>query len=346
MAEEHVAQAEWSVAVVIPLFNGAKHVAETLTSLQHQTVRPQDVIVVDDGSTDTGRDIVREHPVGARLVEQSHLGVAVARNRGLAEVTTRWVAFLDQDDLWHPTRVERLLAWLRDHPDERIAATTEVAFSTTEESEQLAATDPLVGQWASHLVPEATAYLALCAEVEVRGSDLLERIDHRDMLRGPITVTTSFIADAQLLRLAGGFAPHALAMDDYWLLVNVARLQPIVKVDQPTALYRVHVGATSRSTRLALPFLSSAVALRLGGGLIGSDEGLERDSTGPLHEHLLDELLRSSTYGDRRVRRATRHLAGLLWQGKARSLAKAEVRRRAAWLVPVVRKVRGRLGGS
>lgn len=347
MAEvECLAQAEGSVAVVIPLYNGAKHIAETLTSVQHQTIRPPDVIVVDDGSTDQSREIVREHPVGARLIEQSHLGVAVARNRGLAEVNARWVAFLDQDDLWHPTRVERLLAWLRDHPDERIVATTEVAFSTTEESEQLTATDPLVGQWASHLVPEATAYAALCVDVEVGGSDTLECIDHRGMLRGPITVTTSFIADPQLLRLAGGFAPHALAMDDYWLLVNVARLQPIVKVDQPTVLYRVHLGATSRSTRLALPFLSSAVALRLGGGLISSGDGLERDTTGPLHEHLLDELLRSPAYGDPRVRRAAHHLSSLLWHDKARALAKAEVRRKASWLVPVIRRVRRRLGGS
>ncbi len=100
-------------------------------------------------------------------------------------------------------------------------------------------------------------------------------------------MTTSFVADPDLLRLAGGFAPHALAMDDYWMLVNVARLQPIPQVDQPTVFYRVHVGATSRTTRLGLPFLSSAVALRLGGGLVGVDEGLAGGLDGKLHRHLL-----------------------------------------------------------
>lgn len=336
-----------SVTVVIPLFNGARYIADTLTSVLRQTVRPRAVLVGDDGSSDEGPRIVGEHPVGARLIEQAHLGVAVARNRGLAETATQWVTFLDQDDLWHPTRLERLLGWLDEHPGERIVATTEVAFSTAEEVDRLTATDPLVGQWASHLVPEASAYADLCARVDVAGSDAVEYADHRAMLRGPITVTTSFLADAQVLRLAGGFAPHALAMDDYWLLVNAARLSPIAKVDQPTLLYRVHLGATSRTTRLALPFLSSAVALRLGGGLITQDEGLERDSAGPLHEHLLDELLRSPGYADPRVRRAARHLSALLWHGaKARARAKAVLRRRASWLVPIVRGIRGRLGGT
>lgn len=333
--------AKSGVTVVIPLYNGAKYIAETLASVQRQTFPPQEVIVVDDGSSDGGPETVRSHPVGARLIEQEHLGVAVARNCGLAEARSPWIAFLDQDDLWHPSRLERVMSGCAEHPHERIVATTEAAFSTTEEIGLLAATDPLVGSWASQVVPESSAYGALCDQVDARGTGTVEYFDERAMLRGPITVTTSFVADAQLLRLAGGFAPHALAMDDYWLLVNTARLHRIAKVDQPTVFYRVHVGATSRSTRLALPFLSSAVALRLGGGIYTVDAGLDAESVGPLHEHLLDELLRSPEYRDPRVRAATRHLAGLLWPGgKAKEQMKARLRTRASWLVPVVRRLR------
>lgn len=331
------------VTVVIPLFNGERYIADTLTSLQQQTVPAAEVIVVDDGSTDDGVRIARQHPVGALVIEQRHLGVAVARNRGLAEAGTPWITFLDQDDLWAPTRLERLLVWLDEHPDERIVATSEIAFSTTEETDRLTAADPLVGHWASVLVPERTSYEDLCARVDTTGSGRVERHDHLALLRGPITATTSFLADALLLRLAGGFAPHALAMDDYWLLVNAARLQPIAHLDQPTVLYRVHLGATSRTTRLALPFLSSAVALRLGGGLVRENEDHDAPAVGPLHEHLFDELLRSPDYEDPRVRRIARHLGGLLWpDGKWQERAKAQVRRRADWLVPIVRKARGR----
>lgn len=330
--------------VVIPLYNGAGSIAETLDSVLAQTVQPARVIVVDDGSDDEGPSIVGRHPLGAELVEQSHLGVAVARNRGLAAAATRWVSFLDQDDLWHPERLERLLSWLDDHPGARLAATTEIAFSTADEVDELTAQAPLVGSWASQLVPRSAAYSTLCVTADVTGSDDVETFDLAGLLRGPITVTTSFIADADTLRLAGGFAPHALAMDDYWLLVNAARLSPIVKLDQPTVFYRVHLGATSRSTRLGLPFLSSAVALRLGGGLVSAEAALKGGTTGPLHEHLLSELLGSSEYaGNAAIRRATGHLASLLWPGGKRLVRfKADVGRRAPWLRSAIRTVRTR----
>lgn len=332
------------VTVVIPLYNGAGSIEETLDSVRAQTLRPVRVVVVDDGSDDDGPSIVARHPLGAELVEQSHLGVAVARNRGLAATRTRWVTFLDQDDLWHPQRLERLFSWLDDHPDARLAATTEIAFSTADEVDELTAQAPLVGSWASQLVPRAAAYATLCARADVTGSDLIETLDLTDLLRGPITVTTSFIADAETLRLAGGFAPHALAMDDYWLLVNAARLNPIVKLDQPTVFYRVHLGATSRSTRLGLPFLSSAVALRLGGGLISGEAALKGGTTGPLHEHLLTELLGSSEYAaSAEIRRATGHLASLLWpDGKRLVRLKAEVGRRVPWVRSAIHAVRRR----
>ena len=332
------------VTVVIPLFNGEAHIAETLDSVHAQTFRDFEVLVVDDGSKDAGPHLVQDHPVGARLVEQAHFGVAVARNRGLLEARGDWVTFLDQDDLWHPSRLLRLVGWLAEHPDERVVATEEVEFATEEEVSGLTAADPLVGGWASHHVPEVTALRTLCETVDVSGSDDVRHYDHRAMLRGPVTASTSFIADPQILRLAGGFAPHALAMDDYWLLVNAARLCPIAKVDHPTVFYRVHLGATSRTTRLALPFLSSAVALRLGGGLISRDEGLSEDTTGPLHAHLLHELLNSSEYSDRRVRAAARRLSALLWpDGQGGEHRKAEIRLRAPWAVPTLRRVRGLL---
>ncbi|WP_175557257.1 glycosyltransferase family 2 protein [Raineyella antarctica] len=332
------------VTVVIPLYNGARFIEETLTSIERQTLPPQQVIVVDDGSTDGGPDLVLSHPLGATLLEQSHLGVAVARNNGLAATRTPWVAFLDQDDLWHPERVARLIAWVVEHPEDKIVATSEIAFSAVEEVNSLAAQDELVGAWASVVVPENGAYERLCREADVTGSEEVTHADHRDMLRGPITVTTSLLADAHTLRLAGGFAPHALAMDDYWLLVNAARLHPIAKIDQPTIFYRVHAGATSRTTRLALPFLSSAVALRYGGGMAAAEEALARESTGPLHDHLFTELVRSAGFKDPRVRSAARDLAGLLWQdGKRAELRKDSIRRRASWLVPIVRGLRSRV---
>ena len=334
--------------IVIPLFNGAAYIEETLTSIERQTLGDFEVIVVDDGSTDDGPRLARSHPLGVMLVEQAHLGVAVARNRGLALAQGQWIAFLDQDDLWHPSHLERAVRWLEAHPDERILMVGEFAFGAVDETDRLRAMDENVGGWASLLVGRDGTLDQLVASADVMGSDTTEVHDLRALLAGPISVTTSFVADPGLLRLAGGFAPHALAMDDYWMLVNVARLQPIPRVDQPTVFYRVHVRATSRTTRLGLPFLSSAVALRLGGGLVDIEEGLLGGLDGKLHRHLFLELLGSPEYADARFRRAVGHLAALLWppHGRRHQRRRAQIAARLPWLREAVRALRRRAGGA
>lgn len=336
------------VSVVIPLYNGAAYIGATITSVHRQSMSDVEVLVVDDGSSDDGPDIVRGHPVGAKLVRQSHLGVAVARNRGLALARGRWVAFLDQDDLWHPSHLERALAWLGEHPDERVLVLREIAFGVSDETDRLRSMDTSVGEWASILVGRERTLDQLVERADVSGSDTTEMHDLRAMLRGPVTVTTSFIADPELLRLSGGFAPHALAMDDYWMLVNVARLHPLPQLDQPTVFYRVHVSATSRTTRLGLPFLSSAVALRLGGGLIDVDEGIRGGLDGKLHGHLLHEMLSAPEYADARFRATVGRLAELLWppDGRRAERRRALIAMRLPWLRRIVRRVRARRAPS
>lgn len=336
------------MTVVIPLFNGAEYIGETLTSISRQTVTDLEVLVVDDGSDDHGREVVRTHPVGAELIDQSHLGVAVARNRGLAAARGTWVAFLDQDDLWHPTHLERALAWLDAHPRERVVFLRETTFAVADETDRLRSMDGAVADWANVLVGRDQTLDELVRTADVTGSDRIEVHDLRAFLRGPISATTSFIADPELLRLAGGFAPHALAMDDYWLLVNVSRLHPITQLDHPTVFYRVHVGATSRTTELGLPFLSSSMALRLGGGLIDIEEGLAGGLDGKLHHHLFRELLAAPDYRQVRFRQAVAHTAALLWppDGRRQERWRAAVAQRLPWLRRVVGKLRSRRTGE
>lgn len=329
-----VAPARGSVSVVVPLFNGALTIDETLTSIQRQTVPAHEVIVVDDGSSDDGAGIARNHPVGAVVLSQPNRGVAVARNHGLSVVTGGSVAFLDQDDLWHPTHLERTTAWLAQRPETGIVFVREIPFTVDEEQGQLRRMDALAGDWAQIVAPREGTLDHLIGAADIAGTGREKSHDVRSLLSGPVAVTTSFIADPQVLRLAGGFAPHALAMDDYWLLVNVARDQPIIQIDQPTVFYRVHVRATSRTTHLGLPFLSSAVALRLGGGIVSGADGIAAGTTGGLHQHLLLELLRSPEYAQSRFRHAVDGLARILWppHGQRSTRTRARLAARMPWL--------------
>ena len=104
------------VSVVIPAYNAAATIGETLDSVRAQTHRRLDIVVVDDGSTDRTLEIVRAHAAQdgrVRLLQQANAGVAAARNAGVAGARGEWVAPVDADDLWRRDKIERQLGALQ-----------------------------------------------------------------------------------------------------------------------------------------------------------------------------------------------------------------------------------------
>jgi glycosyltransferase involved in cell wall biosynthesis len=104
------APADLSIVVVIPLYNGAPWIEGTIRSVFAQTVKPDEFIVVDDGSTDDGPAIVeklaRERPI--TLLHKPNGGQSAARNFGVAHSSSALIALLDQDDCWYPDHLEAL----------------------------------------------------------------------------------------------------------------------------------------------------------------------------------------------------------------------------------------------
>lgn len=93
--------------VIIPLYNKENEVRAAMESVAAQTLRPKEIIVVDDGSTDGGAAIVEEFDLpGLRLIRQDNAGVSAARNRAIGEATGDYIAMLDADDSWHPRYLE------------------------------------------------------------------------------------------------------------------------------------------------------------------------------------------------------------------------------------------------
>lgn len=101
-----------SVCVVIPMYNGAASIEQTLASLIDQTRLPDHVIVIDDGSTDDGPQRVKDFvaPFRLTLLQQANEGQASARNSGLRHSEETFVAMLDADDQWLPQKLELQLA--------------------------------------------------------------------------------------------------------------------------------------------------------------------------------------------------------------------------------------------
>ncbi len=102
--------------VVIPLYNKAPYVERALKSVFAQTFTDFEVIVVDDGSTDGGGEIVKQfNDPRLRLITQTNQGVAAARNRGIREAKADYIAFLDADDEWLPNHLETHRALIDKH---------------------------------------------------------------------------------------------------------------------------------------------------------------------------------------------------------------------------------------
>jgi glycosyltransferase involved in cell wall biosynthesis len=103
------------VSVVVPAFNAAKTIQETLHSISQQAYGTLEIIVVDDGSTDDTAAIARRHSLDDprfRVISRPNGGVAAARNEGIRASKGEFVAFIDADDLWHPTKIAKQLETL------------------------------------------------------------------------------------------------------------------------------------------------------------------------------------------------------------------------------------------
>ncbi len=105
-----------SVSVVIPCYNHGAHLAGAIDSVLAQSVRPAEIIVVDDGSTDNTAEVAAGHGSAVRLIRQPNAGASAARNRGVAEASGEWVGFLDADDRWLEDMLAFQLTIVRAHP--------------------------------------------------------------------------------------------------------------------------------------------------------------------------------------------------------------------------------------
>ncbi len=106
-----------AVSVVIPAYNEAMFVRRAVDSVLNQTLTDLELIAVDDGSVDNTLAVLQSCEPPVRSLTQPNAGPAAARNRGLRTARGEFVAFLDADDWWQPTKLERQVALLRTRPD-------------------------------------------------------------------------------------------------------------------------------------------------------------------------------------------------------------------------------------
>lgn len=106
------------VSIITPAWNSERYIADTIKSVQNQTYRNWEMIIVDDCSTDDTvkivENIAKDDPRIKVFIQPSNGGAAKARNRSLKEATGRYIAYLDADDIWKPQKLEKQITFMKD----------------------------------------------------------------------------------------------------------------------------------------------------------------------------------------------------------------------------------------
>jgi glycosyltransferase involved in cell wall biosynthesis len=220
----------FSVSVVIPLFNKEAALGTSIGSVLRQTRLPDELIVVDDGSTDGSRERCQVILADAkpsfpwRIVDQPNGGVSIARNRGADEARGRFIAFLDADDEWLPEHLEEIEALADAYPSASVLTTFSVPT-------------------------EGTAPVAAVKREGRR--EMLERPLARYRVGNGLLNSSSVAIRRNAWDKAGGFPPGATSGEDVYLWLKLALTETFARSSAPLVLiHREHAATEQRVGRV------------------------------------------------------------------------------------------------
>jgi glycosyltransferase involved in cell wall biosynthesis len=117
---------DYTVSVIIPTYNRETVLRRSVISVLEQTHPPQEIIVVDDGSTDGTEQLISNEFPQVQYLKQENRGISAARNTGISHAVSKWIAFLDSDDEWLPKKLEEQINALIRQPSINICHTNEI----------------------------------------------------------------------------------------------------------------------------------------------------------------------------------------------------------------------------
>lgn len=214
-----------SISVIIPTYNGSRFIGETLESVLAQTLQPDEVLVIDDGSTDDTAAIAESFAPRVRVFRRSNQHQAAARNFGVQQASSEWISFIDHDDQWEPNKLERQMEELSRQPDADVCYTARVNF-----------------------VQDGDTF---------RRGKIISVPPAQDIQRS-LYVNTTFMPGSVLIRrsaylAAGGFDPKLKLVEDWDLWLRLLhRGTRFAACPEPLLLHRIHSNMQSKNAMDAL----------------------------------------------------------------------------------------------
>lgn len=209
------------ITVIIPTYNSAQYLTAAVESVLQQTFKDLEILIIDDGSKDNTSELVKSFGDKVRYIYQENAGVSIARNNGIKESKGKYVAFLDADDTWLPTKLEKQVKALKDNPDYKFCFSDFVGVD-------------------QNLQP-----------IEMKRARLLNSAIKDLLLRGNVVGSIcAVLCERELFDEVGGFDPKLSQCADWDMWIRLATLTDFLFIDEQLVTYRQHDSNMSRNAIL------------------------------------------------------------------------------------------------
>ena len=240
------------VSIVIPAYNAACTLAETLESVFAQSAPVREIIVVNDGSKDDTASVLARYQPRVRVIDQPNGGLASARNTGCIAAMGKFIAILDADDLASPDRVALQVACLRLNPDIVLCYSDFSAFGdgmprSPSYSQTYYST---FSDHKSPFPPRQIYHSSDGEQVTLHVADHYEWLAHGNIVHPP-----TMMFRRTLFETAGPFDESICNMCDWEWIVRASRCGLFGYIERPLLDYRMHQGQMHRDARAALDTL-------------------------------------------------------------------------------------------
>jgi hypothetical protein len=230
------------VTVVIPTYNYAHFLIETLESALAQTYSNFEVIVVDDGSTDDTRKRLDPYRDRIRYIYQENQGLSAARNTGIRAARGDLIALLDSDDLWHPRKLEIQVDHMRGHPESGLFVSDDVArfYGKSTGSNDIGG--------------KPKSWAVIDGSLPLKASP----VSIEEIVISPPFSSCGVLIRKECFETVGYFDTSLRSCEDRDMWIRIASRYPVVRLQLPLWWYRQHSGSM-----ITIPDLMEAMELRV-----------------------------------------------------------------------------------
>ncbi|NJL78661.1 MAG: glycosyltransferase [Richelia sp. RM2_1_2] len=210
-----------SISVIVPVFNGERTIEETIKSILNQTFSNIEIIIINDGSTDTTLEILENiYDSRIKIFSYPNAGLSVSRNRGISQAKGEYISFIDADDLWTADKLE--LQWQVLQSNSQAA----VAYSWTD------------------YIDESGKFIKSGRRIKVNGDAFRKLLITNFLENG-----SNPLIRQQALEKVGGFDESLAAAEDKDMWLRLAANYEFVCVEKPQILYRTSTNSMSTNLK-------------------------------------------------------------------------------------------------